>query len=111
MNRVGLAIALCGGLIALSPASQAGSGFVPHATAEGSALLAQWPGPQGAPPGYAPDRGGLREHCWRMRERLREVRYRAESSPGWERERLWGRVRELRERLRYECRGLWRDDE
>jgi hypothetical protein len=65
----------------------------------------QWPGP-----GYSQDWQGRREHCFRMRERLRGIRYRMESAPPWERDRLRGRMYELRERLRQECWGHWRGD-
>ena len=65
----------------------------------------QWPGP-----GYSQDWQGRREHCFRMRERLREIRYRMDSAPPWERDRMRGRMSELRERLRQECWGHWRGD-
>ena len=70
---------------------------------------------QGAPawqgaPGYGQEWEGRREHCWRMRDRLREIRYRMESAPPWERDRLSSRFYEIRERLRHECWGHWRED-
>jgi len=69
----------------------------------------QWPGWQGGP-GYGQEWEGRREHCWRMRERLREIRYRMESAPPWERDRMGTRFHEIRERLRHECWGHWRED-
>jgi hypothetical protein len=77
----------------------------------------QWPGWQEGPgygqggPGSGQAWEGRREHCMRMRERLRELRYRMESAPPWERDRLGTRLYEVRERLRHECWGHWREDE
>ena len=65
----------------------------------------------GGTPGYGQEREARRDHCWRMRERLREIRYRMETAPAWEQARLGTRFQEIRERLRMECRGHWREDE
>jgi hypothetical protein len=46
-----------------------------------------------------------------MGERLHEIRYRLQYADPWERERLGSRFYEIRERLRQECSGNWRDDE
>ena len=62
----------------------------------------QWPGWQG---GYPEDE--RRRQCWRIRERLRELRERMDYAPPWERDRLEHRAFEIRERLRQECRGRW----
>ena len=62
-------------------------------------------------PAYGQEWEGRREHCMRMRERLREIRYRMESAPPWERDRLGTRLYEIRERLRHECWGHWRENE
>ena len=62
----------------------------------------QWPGWQGGYP-----EGERRRQCWRIRERLRELRERIDYAPPWERERLEHRAFEIRERLRQECRGRW----
>ena len=64
----------------------------------------------GGAPGYGQEGEGRREHCLRLRDRLREVRYRMESAP-WEQDRLGPRYQEIRERLRNECSGHWREDE
>jgi hypothetical protein len=61
--------------------------------------------------GYGQEWEGRREHCARMRERLHEIRYRMESGAPWERDRLGTRMYEIRERLRHECWGHWREDE
>ena len=71
---------------------------------------AQWPGWQGNP-GYGQEWEGRRDHCWRMRERFREIRYRMDTAPPWERDRLGARLYEIRERLRHECWGHWRGDD
>ena len=55
--------------------------------------------------GYGQEWEGRREHCGRMRERLRENRYRMETAPPWEQDRLGTRFHEIRERLRQECWG------
>jgi hypothetical protein len=62
-------------------------------------------------PGYGREWEGRREHCDRMRERLREIRYRMQTAQPWEQDRLGTRLYELRERLRRECWGHWRDNE
>jgi hypothetical protein len=62
-------------------------------------------------PSYSQEWEGCREHCWRMRERLRESRYRMETAPPWEQDRLGTRLHEICERLRHECWGHWREDE
>ena len=93
---------IAAGFLTLSPVAQSA-----HSNA--GVIEAQWPGWQGGP-GYGQDWEGRREHCWRMRERLREIRYRMDSSPPWERDRLGRRFYEVRERLRQECRGHWRED-
>jgi hypothetical protein len=56
----------------------------------------------GRAPGYGQEWEGRREHCGRMRERLREIRYRMETAPPWEQDRLGTRFHEIRERLRQE---------
>ncbi len=70
----------------------------------------QWPGPQGSP-GYGQEWEGRREHCGRMRERLHEIRYRMQFAPPWERDQIGARFYQIRERLRHECWGHWREDE
>ena len=62
------------------------------------------------PPGYGQEGEGRREHCWRLRERLRQVRYRMETAP-WEQDRLSTRFHEIRERLRTECWGHGREED
>jgi len=70
----------------------------------------QWPGWQGGP-GYGQEWQGRREHCERMRERLHQIRYRMQFAPPWERDQIGTRFQEIRERLRHECWGHWREDE
>ncbi len=70
----------------------------------------------GQEPGYAggqgrPGYGQEWERCGQMRERLREIRYRMQNAQPWEQDRLGNRLYEIRERLRRECRGQWREDE
>ena len=62
-------------------------------------------------PGYGEDWEGRREHCGQMRERLHEIRYRMEYAQPWEQDRLGTRLHAIRERLRHECWGHWREDE
>jgi len=62
-------------------------------------------------PGYGREWDGRRKHCARMRERLREIRYRMENASPWDQDRLGTRFHEIRERLRHECWGHWREDE
>ena len=59
---------------------------------------------------YGQEGEGRREHCWRLRERLRQVRYRMETAP-WEQDRLSTRFHEIRERLRTECWGHGREED
>lgn len=112
MSRISLSFAFLGLLLA-APAVQAAAvrgtlQAAPHAAA---LIPAQWPG-YGEPPGpgYGREGDGRREHCWHLRERLREIRYRIEAAPYWERDRLGYRMHEVREQLRQECRGFWRED-
>ena len=116
-----LVAVLCGGLLAASALSgsvEAAARTTESGTVNRHYVEVQWPGWQGDRPGYEQGgRGygqeweGRREHCMRMRERLREIRYRMESAPPWERDRLGTRLYEIRERLRHECWGHWRENE
>ena len=116
-----LVAVLCGGLLAasaLSGSADAAARKIESGTINRHHVEVQWPGWQGDRPGYGqggPGYGqeweGRREHCMRMRERLREIRYRMESAPPWERDRLGARLYEIRERLRHECWGHWRENE
>jgi hypothetical protein len=65
----------------------------------------------GGTPSYGQEWEGRRDRCGRMRERLREIRYRMETAPPWEQDRLGARFQEIRERLRMECRDHWPEDE
>ncbi|MBV9555278.1 MAG: hypothetical protein JO032_21060 [Alphaproteobacteria bacterium] len=65
----------------------------------GSVASAQGYGP-GGPPDWQ-----RREHCERLRERMHELRDRIPYAPPWERDRMQGRLFDLRERLRAECWG------
>ena len=67
-----------------------------------STTAVQWPGWQGGYPGDE-----RRRHCWRIRDRLRELRERMDYAPPWERERLEHRAFEIGERLRQECPSRW----
>jgi hypothetical protein len=117
----GLVAVVCGGLLAasaLSGSADAAARRIESGVINNRQLVEiQWPGWQGAPgyglrgSGYGQEWEGRREHCMRMRERLREIRYRMESAPPWERDRLGTRLYEIRERLRHECWGHWRENE
>jgi hypothetical protein len=126
-----LVAVLCGGLLAasaLSGSADAAARKIRSGVINRQVVEVQWPGWQGGPgygqggpgygqggpgygqggPGYGQEWEGRREHCMRMRERLREIRYRMESAPPWE---LGTRLYEIRERLRHECWGHWRENE
>jgi hypothetical protein len=107
MSRRDALIAGFLGLSALSLSPQLAHSHVaaPNRPAAAAIIEAQGPGWQG---GYGWDEH--RRHCWRMRERLRDIRDRAYYAPPWERDRLNFRASELRERLRQECWGRWRED-
>jgi hypothetical protein len=110
-----LVAALAGGLVAAGAlVGAADAALLRPASGDDRALVeVQWPGPgYGQPgPGYGQEWQGRREHCMHMRERLHEIRYRMEYAPPWERERMGSRLYEIRERLRQECWGHWREDE
>src|ERR1700730_16704271 len=117
----GLVAVVCGGLLAasaLSGSADAAARRIESGVINNRQLVEiQWPGWAGGPgyglrgAGYGQEWEGRREHCMRMRERLREIRYRMESAPPWERDRLGTRLYEIRERLRHECWGHWRENE
>ena len=50
-----------------------------------------------------------REHCWRLRHQEHEIRERISYAPPWERGGMEHHLWEVREQLRGECRGAWRD--
>ncbi len=111
---------LCGGLLAasvLSGSADAAARRIESGVINRQLVEVQWPGGQGGlgywqgGPGYGQEWEGRREHCMRMRDRLREIRYRMDSAPPWERDRLGTRLYEIRERLRHECWGHWRENE
>ena len=78
------------------------------ATEAGVVTVQGWPGWQGGP-GWSPDQE-RREHCWRLRNRAREIRDRMYYAPPWERERMERHLWEIRERARGECwGGGWRE--
>ena len=52
-----------------------------------------------------------REHCWRLRHQEHEIRERISYAPHWERGEMEHHLWEVRDRLRGECRGVWRDGE
>jgi hypothetical protein len=106
---------LAGGLFAAGGlAGAAAAAGLPSASGINRDLVeVQWqpgPGYVQPSPGYGQEWQGRREHCMRMRERLREIRYRMEYAPPWERERMGSRLYEIRERLRQECWGQWREE-
>ena len=108
-----LVAVLCGGLLAASAlfgSADAAATRIESGVINRQLVEVQWPGGQGGP-GYGQEREGRREHCMRMRDRLREIRYRMDSAPPWERDRLGTRLYEIRERLRHECWGHWRENE
>jgi len=96
------------------PAIQSCVGDIGNANGHLTCNRAHGPAPQpyyGGAPRYGQEWEGRREHCVRLRYRLREIRYRMESAPPWEQDRLGSRLEETRERLRNECWGHWREDE
>jgi hypothetical protein len=56
------------------------------ATEAGVVTVQGWPGWQSGP-GWSPDQE-RREHCWRLRNRAREIRDRMYYAPPWEREQM-----------------------
>jgi hypothetical protein len=92
-------------LLGFSFLPQAVNAAAPHSAAAPALAQAQWPGWQGGYPGYREGSDERRRHCWRMRERLREIRDRIYYAAPWERERLESRIYEIRDRLRQECWG------
>jgi|SRR6266496_4121555 len=97
------------GAAALSVPAEAGA-LKLDAGVDRHIIAVQYPGWQGGP-GYGQEWQGRREHCERMRERLRGIRYRMQFAPPWERDQMGTRFHEIRERLRHECWGHWREDE
>jgi hypothetical protein len=117
MTRRGLWVSLSVGVLTLVMVSRTAEAE-PRVLAPSPAsavIEAQWPGWQGGwqggSPGYGQDWEGRREHCWRLRDRLREIRYRMYYASPWERDQIEHRVFNIRERLRHECWGQWREDE
>ena len=108
MRIAGRVVWFLGCLGLAAPMAQAASVAVPPSANVARVIEAQYPGY--GPPAYGREWDGRREHCLRLRDRLREVRYRMDAGPYWERDRLAGRFHELRERLRHECWGHWRED-
>jgi len=106
MSRRGALIGALVWLLGLFFLTQAVNAAAPHSAAAAPALVqGQWPGWQGGYPGYGEGWDERRRHCWRMRERLREIRDRIYYAAPWERERLESRIYEIRDRLRQECWG------
>ena len=104
---------LAAGLLAASALSGSANAGAPSIdTAVNRNLVeVQWPGPGGpGGPGYGQDWQGRAEHCGRMRDRLHQIRYRMQYAPPWEQDRLGTRMYEIRERLRHECWGHWREE-
>jgi len=66
----------------------------------------QW-GSQGGP-GWGQEHE-RREHCWQLRHQEHEIRERISYAPPWERGGMEHHLWEVREQLRGECRGAWRD--
>ena len=96
------------GVIAAVPLSQGYTRPLGGAPAEQGVITVQgWPGWQGGP-GWSPDQE-RREHCWRLRNRAREIRDRMYYTPPWERERMEHRLWEIRDRARGECWGGGRE--
>jgi hypothetical protein len=96
------------GVIAAVPLSQGNTRPLGGAPAEQGVITVQgWPGWQGGP-GWSPDQE-RREHCWRLRNRAREIRDRMYYAPPWERERMEHRLWEIRDRARGECWGGGRE--
>ena len=51
----------------------------------------------------------LLQHCWRLRHQEHEIRERISYAPPWERGGMEHHLWEVREQLRGECRGMWKD--
>src|SRR5260370_33384670 len=111
MIRDNLRWLLLVGVLAVSSYSQATAHPLGAASApEPSIITVQsWPGWHGAPgwqgqPGWSPDQG-RREHCWRLRNRAREIRDRMYYAPPWERQRMERHLWDIQERARAEAWG------
>ena len=100
---------LLAGALAIIPSVQATARpLAATAASEPDLIAAQaWPGWQGGP-AWGQDQG-RREHCWRLRNRAREIGDRINYAPPWERGRMERHLWEVRERLRGECWGGGRD--
>jgi hypothetical protein len=104
---------LLAGAVAIAPLSQGiahplGTASAPEA---GVIKVQGWPGWQWGwqgGPGWGQEQEG-REHCWRLRNRAHEIRERIYYAPPWERAGMERHLWEVRERLRGECRGMWRE--
>jgi hypothetical protein len=115
MKRDRLNWLLLAGVLAVSPLSQGIAHPLGGASAaEASVIAVQgWPGWQSGPgwqggPGWGQDQE-RREHCWRLRNRAREIRDRMYYAPPWERQRMERHLWDIRERARAECWGGWRN--
>ncbi len=118
MIRDNLRWLLLAGVIAVTPLSQGTAHPLGTASASepGTTMTQGWPGWPGGPggpgwqgqPGRSPDQEH-REHCWRLRNRAHEIRDRMYHTPPWEQAGMERRLWEVRERLRGECRGMWRE--
>ena len=106
----GLILVFAGGLAfaASTQAAPLGPTSVPAANV---VTVQGWPswqwGSQGGP--GRDQEHERREHCWRLRHQEHEIRERISYAPPWERGGMEHHLWEVREQLRGECRGMWRD--
>jgi hypothetical protein len=115
MIRAKLTWLLLGGVVAVTPLSPGiAHPLSPFSGVEAGVIAVQgwpgWPGGWQGQPGWRQDQE-RREHCWRLRNRAHEIRDRMYYAPPWERAGMERRLWEVRERLRGECWGMWREGE
>ena len=105
-------LSIVGGLVLAASAQAAPVGLTPIPWAN-VVTVQGWPnwqwGWQGGP-GWGKEHE-RREHCWRLRHQEHEIRERISYAPPWERGEMEHHLWEVRDRLRGECRGVWRDGE
>src|ERR1700730_6255427 len=56
------------------------------------------------PPGWNPAQLHF-QHCARLQQQAAAIQGQTANTPPWERKGMWGQLREVRYRLRHDCRG------
>jgi hypothetical protein len=109
MNRETFGCLFLAGALTVSPLSQVLAHPISAAAAEATGFVAVqgWPGPPSGP-GWRSDQE-RREHCWRLRNRARDLREQIYYAPPWERERMERHLWQIRERAKGECWGRWEE--